>query len=118
LKTKSFKDLIVWQKTYRLTLEIYKITKTFPRHEIYGLTQQVRKAAISLPSNIAEGYGRKHKAEYQQFLSIAYASLLELEIQYLLSLDLSYINKNEIIENLIKEVGSMLYRMIYPIPMR
>ena len=102
MKTKSFKDLIVWQKAYRLTLEIYRITKTFPRHEIYGLTQQMRKAAISLPSNIAEGYGRKHKAEYQQFLSIAYASLLELETQYLLSLNLNYINKNEIIENLIK----------------
>jgi len=115
LKRKSFKDLIVWQKAYRLTLEIYRNTKTFPRHETYGLTQQMRKAAISLPSNIAEGYGRKHKAEYQHFLSIAYASLLELETQYLLSLDLNYINKNEIIENLIKEVGSMLYRMIYPI---
>ena len=115
MKTKSFKDLIVWQKAYRLVLEVYKITKAFPRSEIYGLTQQIRRAAISMPSNIAEGYGRKHKAEYQQFLSIAYASLLELETQYLLSLDLKYINKNEIIENLIKEVGSMLYRMIFTI---
>lgn len=115
MKTKSFKDLIVWQKAYRLVLEVYKITKTFPRAETYGLTQQIRRAAISLPSNIAEGYGRKHKAEYQQFLSIAYASLLELETQYLLSLDLNYIDKNDIIENLIKEVGSMLYRMIFPI---
>ena len=115
MKTRSFKDLIVWQKAYRLVLEVYKITKTFPRHETYCLTQQIRRAAISLPSNIAEGYGRKHKAEYQQFLSIAYASLLELETQYLLSLDLDYINKNDIIENLIKEVSSMLYRMIFPI---
>jgi len=100
-------------KGFRLVLEVYKITKTFPRHETYGLTQQMRRAAISLPSNIAEGYGRKHKAEYKQFLSIDYASLLELETQYLLSLDLNYINKNKIIDNLIKEVGSMLYRMIY-----
>ena len=115
MKTKSFKDLIVWQKAYKLVLEIYKITKVFPKSETYGLIQQMRRAAISIPSNIAEGYGRKHKAEYQQFLSIAYASLLELETQYLLSLDLNYINKNEIIENLIKEVGSMLYRMIHPI---
>jgi len=115
LKKKSFIDLIVWQKAYRLVLEIYKTTKAFPRSETYGLIQQMRRAAISIPSNIAEGYGRKHKAEYQQFLSIAYASLLELETQYLLSLDLNYINKNEIIENLIKEVGSLLYRMIYPI---
>ena len=115
MRTKSFKDLIVWQKAYRLVLEVYKITKAFPRSETCGLSQQIRGAAISIPSNIAEGYGRKHKAEYQQFLSIAYASLLELENQYLLSLDLDYINKNEIIENFIKEVGSMLYRMIFPI---
>ena len=115
MRTKSFKDFIVWQKAYKLVLEVYKITKTFPRSETYGLTQQIRRAAISIPSNIAEGYGRKHKAEYQQFLSMAYASLLELETQYLVSLDLNYINKNEIIENLIKEIGSMLYRMIFPI---
>jgi len=115
VKTKSFKDLIVWQKSYRLVLEVYKITKAFPSSEIYSLTQQIRRAAISLPSNIAEGYGRKHNTEYQQFLSIAYASLLELETQYLLAIDLKYINNNEIIENLLKEVGSMLYRMIYPI---
>ena len=106
---------MVWQKAYRLVLKIYKITKTFPKSEIYGLTQQIRRAAIFIPSNIAEGYERKHKAEYQQFLSIAYTSLLELETQYLLSLDLNYIKKNKIIENLIKKFGSMLYRMIHPI---
>ena len=75
----------------------------------------MRKAAVSVPSNIAEGYGRKHKAEYQHFLSIAYASLSEVETQYLLSIDLKYVKKNEIIENLLKEVGSMLYRMLNPI---
>jgi len=73
----------------------------------------MRRAAISIPSNIAEGYRRRDKAKSQQFLSIADASLLELEIQNLLSLDLNYINKDEIIENLIKEVGSMMYRMIF-----
>ena len=90
MKTKSFKDLIVWQKSYKLVLEIYKMTKGFPKTETYGLSQQMRRAAISIPSNIAEGYGRKHKAEYNQFLSIAYGSLLELETQYLLSIDLKY----------------------------
>jgi len=115
VKTKSFKDLIVWQKAYRLVLEIYKITKDFPKSETYGLAQQMRRAAVSLPSNIAEGYGRRHKTEYKQFLSIAYGSLSELDTQYLLSIDLGYTKKSDIIENLLKEVGSMLYRMIYPI---
>ena len=114
MKTKSFKGLIVWQKSYKLVLEIYKITKEFPKTETYGLFQQMRKAAVSIPSNIAEGYGRKHKAEYQQFLSIAYGSLQEIETQYLLATDLKYTSKCEIIENLINEVGAMLYRMLNP----
>ncbi len=115
MKTKSFKDLIVWQKAYRLVLQVYKITKDFPKPETYGLAQQMRRAAVSLPSNIAEGYGRRHKTEYKYSLSIAYGSLSELETQYLLSIDLGYTKNSEVIENLLKEVGSMLYRMIYPI---
>ncbi len=114
MKTKSFKDLIAWQKAYRLVLEIYKITKDLPKSETYGLAQQMRRAAVSLPSNIAEGYGRRHKAEYRQFLSMAYGSLAELETQYLLAIDLEYIKSNEVIENLLKEVGGMLYRMLNP----
>ena len=115
MKTRSFKDLIVWQKSYKLVLEIYKMTKGFPKTEIYGLSQQMRKASVSISSNIAEGYGRKHKAEYKQFLSIAYGSLLELETQYSLAVDLKYVGKCEFIENLLKEVGAMLYRMLNPI---
>ncbi len=115
MKTHSFKDLVVWQKAYQLVLVIYKETKNFPKTEIYGMSQQMRKAAVSIPSNIAEGYGRQHKAEYNQFLSISYGSLCELETQYLLSIDLGYANKNELIENLLKEVGAMLYRMLNPV---
>jgi four helix bundle protein len=115
MKTQSFKDLIVWQKSYRLVLEIYRITKGFLKSEDYGLSLQMRRAAISVPANIAEGYGRKHKAEYKQFLSIAYGSLLELETLYLLAVDLKYVSKVAVIENLLKEVGSMLYRMLNPI---
>lgn len=96
-------------------MQVYKITKDFPKPETYGLTQQMRRAAVSLPSNIAEGYGRRHKTEYKQFLSIVYGSLSELETQYLLSIDLGYTKNSEVIENLLKEVGSMLYRMIYSI---
>ena len=106
---------MVWQKACRLALEVYRITKDFPKSETYGLAQQMRRAAVSLPSNIAEGYGRRHKAEYKQSLSIADGSLSELETRYLLSIDLGYTKKSEVIKNLLKEVGSMLYRMIYPI---
>ena len=116
MRTESFKDLIVWQKAYKLALKIYELTKDFPKSEVYGLSQQMRRSAISIPSNIAEGYGRKHKAEYSQFLSIAYGSLSELETQYLLATDLKYSDKNEQVENLLKEVGAMLYRMLNPKP--
>jgi len=113
-KTQSYKDLIVWQKSYKLVLRIYEITKSFPKSETYGLSQQMRRAAVSIPSNIAEGYGRKHKAEYHQFLSIAYGSMTELETQYMLAVDLKYSEKCDQTEGLINEVGAMLYRIRYP----
>ena len=116
MKAKSFKDLIVWQKSYTLVLETYKLTDLFPKHEIYGLAQQIRRAAVSIPSNISEGYGRQYNKEYRQFLSVAYGSLCELETQYLLSVDLGYIKRNDVVENAMKEVGAMLYRMINPKP--
>ena len=94
MKTKSFKDLIVWQKAYRLVLEIYKITKTFPKSETYGLVQQIRRAAISIPSNIAEGFNRFHNKEYRQFLYIALGSCAELETQIEIATELNYINED------------------------
>ena len=115
MKTTSFKDLVVWQKSYTLVLEVNKATGGFPKAETYGLSQQMRKAAVSIHSNIAEGYGRKHKAEYNHFLSIAYGSLLELETQFLLVNILKYLNGNQNINGLLKEVGSMLYRMLHPV---
>ncbi|MBN1621622.1 MAG: four helix bundle protein [Endomicrobiales bacterium] len=90
MKTKSFKDLIVWQKSYNLVIEIYKMTGLFPKEEMYGLSQQMRRASIGIPSNIAEGYGRQYSKEYKQFLSMAYGSLCELETQYLLAIDLGF----------------------------
>jgi four helix bundle protein len=76
----------------------------------------MRRAAVSIPSNIAEGYGRRNKAEYRHFLYIAYSSLLELETQFLLSVDLKYIGRDENIKPLIEEVGKILYRMLHPLP--
>ncbi len=84
-KLKSYKDLIVWQKAMDLVLEIYKLTKSFPQSEIYGLTSQMRRAAVAIPSNIAEGYCRKHVKEYIHFLTIAYSSASELETQICIS---------------------------------
>ncbi len=117
MKTTSFRDLIVWQKSYKLTLETYKVTSRFPKDELYGLTSQIRRAAVSIPSNIAEGYARQHRNEYRQFLSIAYSSLAEFETQLLLAKDLKYLELPEYseLEQLRKEVGSMLYKMINPI---
>ncbi|MBI1992066.1 MAG: four helix bundle protein [Candidatus Omnitrophica bacterium] len=114
MKTNSFKDLIVWQKAYQSAREVYEITKRFPPDETYGLVQQMRRAAVAIPSNIAEGYGRQSTKEYRHFLSIAYGSLCELETQCSLSIDLGYCKRNEVIEGLLKEVGRMLYRMLHP----
>lgn len=112
-KLRSFKDLIVWQKAYKLTLGIYKITEKYPKYEQYGISSQIRRAAVSVVSNIAEGYARKGRGEYVNFLSMAYASLSEFETQLLLSKDLGYINEDELKEllNLKDEVGGMLFSM-------
>ena len=111
---KSYKEQNVWQKSYDLCLKIYKITKRFPNGERYGLTSQIRRAAVSVPSNIAEGYGRKTTPEYIRFLYIAYGSNCEMETQILLSGDLGYIEtgKLEILQEGIGEVERMLKALI------
>lgn len=81
MPTKSFKDLVVWQKSRDLAVELYRITESFPKSELYGLVNQMRRAAISISSNIAESYHRFHIKEKQQFLSIAFGSGAELDSQ-------------------------------------
>ena len=88
---KSYKDLKVWQKAYSFCLKVYKATVNFPDEEKFGITSQIRRAVVSIPSNIAEGYGRKTKADYVRFLYIAYGSVCEVETQIMLSGDLGYI---------------------------
>jgi four helix bundle protein len=113
-KLKSYKELKVWQRSYQLCLEIYKITKGFPDEEKYGLTSQLRRAAVSVPSNVSEGYGRKTTPEYIQFLYIAYGSVCEIETQILLSGDLGYISNGrlEMLKEGIREVERMLKALI------
>ena len=79
---KNYKELNVWQKSYKLCLHIYQVTKHFPKDEMYGLTSQIRRSAVSIPSNIAEGYGRKSTLEYVRFLYIAYGSVCEQVSSY------------------------------------
>jgi four helix bundle protein len=83
--TGSYKDLLVWQQSMDLAVDIYSATKSWPKEELYGLTSQVRRAATSVPANIAEGYGREHRGSYLQFLRIAQGSLKELETHLLLA---------------------------------
>ena len=85
MKLKSYKDLIVWQKSMDLVILIYELTSKFPKSELFGITSQMRRASISIPSCIAEGWGRKSSKEYYQFMSIAYGSALELETQLILA---------------------------------
>jgi len=96
MKVKSYKDLIVWQKAMDLVEMVYQATKEFPREELYGLTNQLRHAAVSVPSNIAEGHARSSTAEFRNFLSIARGSLAEVETQLLIAQRLNYINQQSL----------------------
>jgi four helix bundle protein len=108
----SFKDLIVWQKSIQLVKEIYAVTDLFPKHELYGLTSQMRRSAVSIPSNIAEGYKRKGLGEYLYFLSIADGSSAELETQIIVAKEIYCTLDFSKCEYLLIEVQKMLYSMI------
>ncbi|MCC6204045.1 MAG: four helix bundle protein [Hyphomicrobiales bacterium] len=81
----SYQDLVVWQQAMDLTVGVYSMTRSWPKEELYGLTSQVRRAATSVPANVAEGYGREHRGSYLQFLRIAQGSLKELETHLLIA---------------------------------
>jgi len=109
-KIKTFKDLVVWQKSIELVKNVYRITKDFPIEEQYCITAQMRRASISIPSNIAEGFRRKHNKEYMRFLNIALGSCAELETQIIIARELSYIDVNE--ERSLLELLDYICRMI------
>ena len=94
-EVKTYRDLIVWQKAMALVTDIYIVTKSFPRREDYGITSQIRRCAVSIPSNIAEGYGRNSRNEYIRFLQIALGSLFELQTQLEIAANLGYLKKEE-----------------------
>lgn len=91
----SFKDLRVWQEAMKFVVEVYRVTAKFPRHELYGLSQQLRRAAVSVPSNIAEGKGHRSDREFRNFLLHARGSLLEVQTQLMIAQELQYISTEE-----------------------
>jgi four helix bundle protein len=107
---RSHRDLLVWQKAMDLVVTCYRLTDTFPKHEIYALTSQLRRAAVSVPSSIAEGRGRYSKKEYAQYLSIALGSIAELETQLEIAVRLGYLDHDDASEtsDKIGEIGKML----------
>jgi four helix bundle protein len=110
----SFRDLIAWQKAMVLVTEVYRVTEGFPRREMYGLTRQVRDAAVSAPSNIAEGKGRKTKKDYVSFLYRARGSLLETETQLEVGRNLEFLPHDEFVRvlDIAQEAGRVLNGLI------
>jgi len=111
---KSYRDLVVWQKAMDLVTEVYRVSKKFPKDELFGLTGQMRRAAVAVPSNIAEGYGKSSRKEYIYFLSNARGSLLELETQMLIASNLSYLKESEVDDllSLVSQVGRIIHGLL------
>jgi len=114
MKIKSYKDLNIWQRSIKVVEEIYKITKKFPKEEIYGLTSQLRRSAVSIPSNISEGFARFSNKEYKQFLFISLGSCAELSTQIIIALRLNYLENKESdkLLNEIDEISKMTMSLI------
>lgn len=110
---KGFRKLIVWQRAHQLALLVYRLTEKFPKSEIYGLTSQLRRASVSVPANIAEGYGYGKRGQTGRFLDIAQGSLSEVEYYLILALDLEYFKQEEYekCEALRAETGFLLHRL-------
>ncbi len=111
---KGFRKLIVWQRAHQWVLLIYKLTEKFPKHEMFGLVSQMRRATVSVAANMAEGYAAGGKGQFGRYLDIAQGSLAEVEYCLILALDLKYITQAEYeqTESLRSETGYLLYRLI------
>ncbi len=113
-KAQSFRELVVWQKSIELATKVYVMTRDFPREDLYGLTSQIRRCAVSVPSNIAEGQGRLSTGEFRQFLGVARGSNFELQTQIEIARRLGFGNSRTMdeIDGLSHEVGKMLYAIL------
>jgi four helix bundle protein len=114
MSIRSYQDLAIWKKAMQLVVQVYHLTRRFPREEMHGLTSQMRRAAVSIPTNIAEGWGRGSRKEYIQFLRIARGSLLELETLLAISRNLRYLSQEDMQARLalVGEISRMLSGLI------
>lgn len=110
----SYRNLIVWQKSVAMVTLVYKLLKKFPDDEKYGLISQIKRSSVSIPSNVAEGYGRNYTKEYARFLQIARGSLFEMQTQLQISINLEFIRENDLheIKSLSVEIEKMLNVLI------
>ena len=113
MKIQHYRQLVVWQRAMQLVKEIYALTKKLPKEELYGLSNQMQRAAVSIPSNIAEGQARNSTKEFSQFLGIATGSKAELQTQLLICVSIGYFSETDITNamNMLEEVGKMLYKL-------
>jgi four helix bundle protein len=118
MKVKNFRELIAWQKSLDLVEETYQASKSFPKYEFYGLTSQIRRAAVSIPSNIAEGQGRDSTREFRHHLSIAYGSLCEVQTQIFIAQRLTYLKDEQVIRllGMTDEVGRLINGLSNSLP--
>ena len=107
---KTFRDLVAWQKAMALVTEVYRLTRTFPKEETYGIVSQVRRAAVSIPSNIAEGHAHRSRTEYSRFVQIAIGSLHELDTQLEIAVNLGYLTSSSYrdLHEKVREIERML----------
>jgi four helix bundle protein len=113
----NFRNLLIWQKARILVKECYTLTDQFQKNEMFGITNQIRRASVSVPSNIAEGSGKSSNKDFARFLEISLSSCFELETHFILAFDLKYISENEmnIICSLLQEEQKMIYNFIQSI---
>ncbi len=111
---RTYRDLLVWQKAMGLVTEVYRISRAFPREEVYGLTSQLRRCAVSIPSNIAEGYGRSATKDYIRFLRVAMGSLYELQTQVQIAVNLDYLTSgsSDPVFDLAREIERMMSSLL------
>ncbi|KAA3664270.1 MAG: four helix bundle protein [Chloroflexi bacterium] len=117
-RVQSYRDLIVWQKSIELVKNVYCLIRNFPKFETYGLSDQLRRSSVSVPSNIAEGQARQHTGEFRQFLYISLGSIAEVDTQIIIAEQLNYISDLEAkdIQKLIIEIQKMLRKLIVRLP--